>query len=52
MPVDSVLEKNICCSLNGTDHLSFDFTQQVHFPYDPLQPGYISRQPQNASYSE
>lgn len=41
LPADSVLRESVPCSFNGSNHLSFDFAQQVHFPYDPLQPGPI-----------
>lgn len=29
------------CSFAGKNHISFDFAQQVHFPFNPLQPGPI-----------
>lgn len=41
LPDGAALGKNAHCSFNGLNHLSFDFAQQVHFPYDPLQPGPI-----------
>ena len=33
------LGRKEACTLNGTMHYSFDYTQQVHFPNDRMQPG-------------
>ena len=34
-----VLGQSVPCSRQGAIHYSFDFSQQIHIPYDPLQPG-------------
>lgn len=41
LPANATLTKNAPCSFKGSNHLSFDFAQQVHYPSNPLQPGPI-----------
>ncbi|RUS90967.1 hypothetical protein EGW08_001271 [Elysia chlorotica] len=41
LPADRQLGSHDHCSFQGSNHLSFDFAQQVHYPHNPLQPGPI-----------
>jgi len=35
----TVLGQNAACSRSGVVHYSFDFAQEVHYPFDAMQPG-------------
>ncbi|GFN93895.1 hypothetical protein PoB_002040100 [Plakobranchus ocellatus] len=41
VPPDKQLGQHEVCSFEGQNHISFDFAQQTHYPYDPLQAGPI-----------